>query len=194
MSFDEAKKDMTRAEKALAKIRTARTELEKSAADAQTKLDAALADREAALAAGRVGDLSRHGAVIENARLAIKATTDDLEAIQTAEHSALGDTVRAEKAAQDALKAEWDILADAAKAELAAVAGPLLRKFWMAAYHSNYPSPLGECLRSASIGLRQDIDDAAQAAPDPAFPLPEHVESALLSHGDRNKFQRHVYG
>jgi hypothetical protein len=112
MSFETARKEMAAAERALAKIRTTRAELEKSAHDAQGKLEAAIVEREAALAAGRVADLPRHGAVIENARIAIRAATDDLEAISKAEHSALGVLVRAEKAAKDALMAEWDTVSD----------------------------------------------------------------------------------
>ena len=194
MSFDEAKKDMTKAEKALSKIRTARITLEQALADEQAKLKSGIVDRQTALAVGRVQDLPKHGAVIENSRLAIKAAQDDLDAIQTAEHGALGDLVKAEKVAQDALRAEWDILADSAKEELVTLAGPALRKFWQALYQSNYPQPLGEVLRSQAVGLKSGLEDAAQAAPDPTFPLPEHIESGLLSHADRSKFTRHPQG
>ena len=194
MSYAEALKDMTRAERALAKIRATRAELEKSAHDAQAKLEAAIAEREAALAAGRVGDLPRHGAVIENARSVIKASADDLEAIQTAEHSALGALVRAEKSTKDALMAEWDTVSDQAMSELVTIAAPLLRKFWASRYASNYPASMGELLKSASVGLKDALEDAAMQAEPPQFELPEHCESSLLSSADRAQFQRHALG
>lgn len=194
MSYAESVKRMAQAEKALSKIRAAREGLERGLADEQAKLESAIVDRQTALAAGKTQDLPRFGAVIENCRIAIKAATDDLEAISTAEHSALGELVRAEKAAQDALKAEWDILADSAKQELIDVAGPLLRRFWQANYNSNYPQPLGSCLTSAAVGLKVGIEDAALAAPDHDFGLPETIESSLLSHADRSLFQRHALG
>jgi len=194
MSYDEAKKDMTKAERALAKIRTAREGLERALADEQAKLETAIVDRQAALAAGKTQDLPRFGAVIESCRIAIKSATDDLDAISTAEHSALGDVVKTEKAAKDALKAEWDSIADQAKQELIKVAGPLLRRFWLANYNSNYPQTLGACLTSAAVGLKSGLEDAAQAAPDHEFGLPETIESGLLSHADRSLFQRHALG
>lgn len=194
MSYDEAKKDMTKAERHLAKIRAAREGLERALADEQAKLETAIVDRQAALAAGKTQDLPRFGAVIENCRIAIRAATDDLEAISTAEHSALGELVRAEKNAQSALKDEWDTLADAAKQELIDVAAPALKKFWFALYQSNYPQPLGEVLRSPAVGLKSGLEDAAQAAPDHEFGLPETIGSAMLSHGDRSRFQRHALG
>lgn len=194
MTFDEAKKDMTKAERHLAKIRTAREGLERALADAQARLEAAQADREAALAAGRVQDLPKHGALLENGKITVQAATDDLEAIQGAEHSALGDVVKAEKACKDSLMEAWDQEADQAKQELIEVAGPALKKFWFALYQSNYPQPLGEVLRSPAVGLKSGLEDAAQAAPDHEFGLPETIESTLLSHADRSKFTRHPQG
>lgn len=193
-SFDEARKTLAKTEKHLAKIRQTRTELETAAADAQSKLDAALADREAALAAGRVGDLARHGGIIENCRIVIRSSQDDLDAIAQAEHVATGSLVAAEKACQHELRNEWDAIADQAKEELVTACGPLLRRFWQAGYSGNYPVPLSEVLRSLSIGLKTALEDSAQAAPEPEFPLPEHVESGLLSHADRSQFQRHAQG
>ncbi len=194
MSYTEAHKAMIQAEKALGKIRATRVQLEQAAADAQTRLEAAIVERQAALAAGRVADLPKHGAVIENARSVIKASADDLGAIQQAEHDAVGALVRAEKDARDALMAEWDIVADEALKELVATAGPLLKKVWAAKYAGNYPAALGEILKSGTIGVRGAIEDAAMQAEPPQFPLPEHVESALLSPSDRSAFQRHAYG
>ena len=146
------------------------------------------------LAAGKVADLPKHGAVIENARIAIKAAHDDQAAIEQAEHDALGALVAAEKAAKDALMAEWDTVAEQALTELVAAAALPLKRFWKARYQGNYPISLGECLRSGTAGIRDAITDAAEQAPEPEFPLPEHVESALLSHADRSKFQRHALG
>jgi hypothetical protein len=194
MSFETARKEMAAAEKALTKIRTARAELEKSAHDAQGKLEAAIVEREAALTAGKVADLPKHGAVIENARITIRAAADDLEAISKAEHDALGVLVAAEKLAREELRSEWDSIADEALAELVAAAAPALQRFWLARYRGNYPISLEETLRSGTAGIRDAITDAAREAPEPEFALPEHVESALLSHADRAPFQRHALG
>jgi hypothetical protein len=79
-------------------------------------------------------------------------------------------------------------------AELVAAAAPLLRRFWQSRYSGNYPANMGELLKSASVGLKDALEDAAMQAEPPQFPLPEHVESALLSHDDRAQFQRHALG
>jgi hypothetical protein len=194
MSYAEAHKAMIQAEKALAKIRTTRAELEKSAHDAQAKLEAAQNERASALASGKVDSLARLGAIIENGHISLKAAHDDQAAIEQAEHDALGVLVRAEKSAKDALMAEWDTISDQCMAELVAAAGPLLKKLWAAKYAGNYPVSMGEILKSGTIGVRGAIEDAAMQADPPQFPLPEFVESALLSHADRSKFTRHANG
>ena len=194
MNFDEARKTLAKAEKHLGKIRATRAELEQAESDAQSRLEAAQADRQAALQAGKTQDLAKHGQILENARISLQAATDDLGAITQAEHGALGDLVLAEKACQESLREAWDQLADQARAELVAIAGPALRRYWQARYNGSSPLPLGECLRSHAVQLREEIDTSAEASPDHEFGLPEAIESALLSHSDRSKFTRHPQG